>query len=503
MHPPATEAHPAPTPNRARPPVGPAGRWQRGSVLVVSLFTVTILSLIFATTMLIATNQQHVVYQIASWQEALHGAESGADLAMAALNGHSWTGWKTLTGTPPKTVPTGGMTSTGAPPTGSYNYLSTTFTHAGEGNTRMTIFTTVDAPAYLNIGGRQWLRVRSVGVTDVPGSLLVSMEKLDTRLRRLSFQTDRLTGATVAKPQATRFVEIIAQPAGTFLGAVATQNSFNMSGGGVVDSFNSSDPTKSTNGLYDVTKRQSHGDVTVMNSASSDLKNTYIYGNLGYGAATVKNTVNVQGSVNPITPFTFPAVSDPSSSWVATNTSVTSINGNTTLTGGTKASPARYKLTSVNVPGGNQVVIQPNVVGQQSYIEVWVTGKFTTSGSGFIIQQPGVHVTYYIDGDINVSGSSFQNLNNQASSCTIYGVTPTSGGSTPTVTISGSGSFIGVINAPAYDFNISGQSNLTGAIIGKTMNISGGASVHFDEALNTNATNTDYAVASWFDDLNN
>ena len=39
----------------------------------------------------------------------------------------------------------------------------------------------------------------------------------------------------------------------------------------------------------------------------------------------------------------------------------------------------------------------------ESY-RVWVTGDFVTSGSGYITQQPGVHVTYH-RGDLTVSAS--------------------------------------------------------------------------------------------------
>ncbi|MBV9658777.1 MAG: hypothetical protein JO295_11765 [Verrucomicrobia bacterium] len=475
---------------------------QAGSALVISLLTLTVLAFIFGTTMLVALNQHHVVYQIASWQEALHGAESGADIGLAALNSGSWTGWKTLTGTPPSAIPATGSASSTVPPAGSYNYFTTTFYHGGDGNTRMTVYTTIDAPASLISGGQQWYRVRSTGITDVPGPLYVSMEPLDSTLRRLSFVTDRQTGAALSHPQATRTVEVVAQPATSgYPGPIETRNSFQMSGGGVVDSFNSSDPTKSTNGLYDINKRQSHGDVYVMNSANSDLRNTYIYGNLNYGSTAVKNTTNVQGTVQAITPTTLPSPSNPGPGWSVTDSSVTIINGTKTLTGGTKAAPARYKVSSVNVPGGTSLTIQPNAAGQQSYIEIWVTGDLTTSGSGYITQQSGVHVTYYIDGNVTVSGQSFQNQNNQASTCTIYCVPPASG--TNKVTVSGSGTFIGVINAPGSDFTISGSANFSGALIGNTMNISGGASVHFDEALKSSSPGgTAFSVASWYEDLN-
>ena len=106
-------------------------------------------------------------------------------------------------------------------------------------------------------------------------------------------------------------------------------------------------------------------------------------------------------------------------------------------------------------------------------------------------------MTYYIAGDVTVSGGSFNNQSNIAANNIINLINPPVGTSQK-VTVSGGGTFIGAINAPGADFTISGSGNLSGAIIGKTMNISGGASVHFDEALASMAgSGYGYKVASW------
>jgi hypothetical protein len=62
----------------------------------------------------------------------------------------------------------------------------------------------------------------------------------------------------------------------------------------VIDSYDSSNPFKSATqsltyngvtysyGQYDSTKRQSHGDVGTNSGTGSDLRSTYVYGNLSY-----------------------------------------------------------------------------------------------------------------------------------------------------------------------------------------------------------------------------
>jgi len=80
--------------------------------------------------------------------------------------------------------------------------------------------------------------------------------------------------------------------------AITLRNDITMSGGGTIDSFDSSSPFKSTGGLYDPAKRQSNGSIATLNSGSnSDLKSTYVYGGLTYSGSPVKNTTNVQGTI--------------------------------------------------------------------------------------------------------------------------------------------------------------------------------------------------------------
>lgn len=159
----------------------------------------------------------------------------------------------------------------------------------------------------------------------------------------------------------------------------------------------------------------------------------------------------------------------------------------------------RYKVSELSIGGGKALTLASHSAGQESYIEIWVTGKFTTSGSGYISQELGVHVVYYIEGDTTVSGSSFNNQSNIAAN-NIINVINRTDGSNQKVTVSGGGTFIGVINAPGAQFTISGDSNFSGALIGKTMTISGGASVHYDQALaklSGGAGGGTYHVASW------
>jgi hypothetical protein len=525
---------------------------QEGSVLVIAILTITILTLICATTLHVTTQNAAANMQTASWQGALSGAETGVDAAMNALNTNSWTNWSNFAGAPGFTMPVASPTpappATGVPALNSFNYLpeasSRSLSLAGEGNNILKMWVTVDTAQMPRqpIGGDpfsyiQPYRIRATGTAQVPGPVRVSNQRLDDDLRNISLRFDHNTNTAVSSPQVSRKIEVIAllEFRNIWGRGLLMKKSINMSGGpppggGWIDSFNSGDPRYSTNGLYDITKRESHGDIATTDSTNSDLRHNYIYGGVAYSGPAIKDTDNVQGTIS--TPFyaTIPPTLDPASDlaggyiWTDPNqrspylwpagtytqygggnpnppASITAtgssalpalivINGDFTVPGGRS-----FTINATTYPPGSPHAGQPDP--SHSYVTIWVKGKFTTSGSGYITQANGVHVTWIVDNDITVSGSSFNNLSGLAQNMSLIGV------GSHSLTDSGSGTFIGTVNAPGYNYTISGAANYSGAFIGNTISITGGASVHYDEALagSTNANlvgNVSYA--NWFED---
>jgi len=496
---------------------------QPGSVLITTLLTITILTLICATSLYVASQNANAGMQTASWQQALTGAESGVDQAIRALNTSSWSGWYNITGTVPTAQPTPSATpaATGTPASGHYNYRVTTSTSPTvtlsgisgttpqpEGNAAIWGWVTVDTGTMgVDSNGNQWYRIRSTGVAGTNGLFRASNNKLDNDLRNtISLRFNRKSNTAIgnlggsAPPQATRSIEVIMQPLTTSIWArgITLANAITMSGGAFIDSFDPTNAFKSTNGLWDVTKRQNHGEIAMSDSTGSDLKGSYVYGNLSYNGPAVKNTSNVAGTISTPGPGSPPAVSSPG--WTSGYTNKGTWSGTDTIAAGNKSNPARYKYNSLTVPGGGVLTISgPNNGTDNNYIEIWVTGKFTTSGSGVINQDPKVHTTVYVGDDITVSGTSFNNQSGLATNLNFIGY----GGSGSKVTTSGSGNFIGTINAPNYDVTISGGGSFSGAIIANSLNISGSGGFHYDESLAVNGSSTavgKYAFASWFED---
>jgi len=440
---------------------------QSGSAVLAALGILAVTLVLVGAALSEAGSRFRTSHHSSRWSQAEHAAEAGAELALMSAQKGSWTtdGWPSDPGAVGAAAMANTFTlSTGVPATGP-----------------VSASVAVDQVA---IDGVAWLRIRSTGRADISGGALAGMDTQDVLLRKLSFRQDRTDGTSVgAAPRATRTLEILAEPlrVSPFTRMLLLNQKLTMSASGEIDSFDSSDPTKSTNKLYDLAKRQSHGDVGVNDTQGlSDLNGSVIRGDVAYSGPAITDTGGVQGTVT--TPFTDPTDVVPTPAWTTFNATPTIINNTATLTGSTQASPARYKVSSVSLSVGKTLTLAPHAVGQESYVEIWVTGDFATSGTGQILQQPGVHVTYHIKGNVDVTATSFVNQSNVAANCIVHCITPPTG--TPqTVNVWGSGRFIGAINAPAADFTIGGSGDFSGAMIGRTMAITSSAKLHYDEAL--------------------
>jgi len=180
---------------------------------------------------------------------------------------------------------------------------------------------------------------------------------------------------------------------------------------------------------------------------------------------------------------------------------VTSITAN-----GTAGSPELIIINGdFNLSGSNSFTVNPTTVTQggtqvtspsNSYVIIWVKGKFTLSGQSSVTQANGTHVAWIVDGDINISGQTvYNNLSGTAAVTSFVGI------GNHALTYSGQSLFTATVNAPTFtNNNISGAGDVTGALLTNDLNISGSGSFHYDESLSRNQALGAYAFASWFED---
>ncbi len=491
---------------------------ENGSILMMAMITITILTLICATSLYVTSQNANATTQTTSWQQAMCGAEAGVDLAMNALNKGDWTGWYPVSSS---SLPGGQPNPTATPfPSGysvkpganQYYYYSSSLALEGEAGNSVTTRVTVDngsiSPVSSNLSnGGQAYRIRSAGYVPAPGPARVSANKLDNDLRKISLRYDRLGSGSVTQPQAVRRIELVAKPVlnnNNWPRGITLANWISMSGSATV-----------------------YSDIGLADSASSDLRGMYVYGGIQYSGPVIKGTTNVQGNIeSPFNPG-FVATVDPTvSGWGSKNnlqqyTSSEQVNlpvyavGNyTNYTGGgglpknslnqtvstftasgPSANPTLIKVSGdFTVSGGGLFNLVANASGATKYVIIWVTGKLTLSGGSSINQNSNVAVTWIVDKDVTISGGSYNNQSSTANNFEIIGV------GNNKVTISSSSDFAGTVNAPGAQVTISGSGNFTGAVLADNLTLSGSATFSFDTSLRGTNGVANYSYASWFED---
>jgi hypothetical protein len=472
-----------------------------GSVLVWTVLIIAILSLVAAEVMRVVTLKYQNALQTSTWQETLVAAESGVDLAIIELRkslypvpNHSWEGWDNIPGN------------------GVISYGLSTIPNAGLAGTPMTIAVNVDAPAQLRDPNNSWqyYRVRATGTMPITGPARANDNKQDTRLRKLSLQWERFTnwvlsphpfsGSDVA--HASRRIEAIVRPVSSFDQAIMSIGTLDLTNQDiVVDSYDSRDSTKSTDGLYDVTKRQENGDIATDGNLI-EAGNAHIYGDVATNSGTVSGAANITGIER--TDYYQEPIPISAPSWPSINPSPSTVNGNVTI----DASPiqgsqeSRYRLSQISISGNQTLNLAGAADGSRTYVEIYVVGNISVGGTSQIVIGPGVQATIYFTGNVDIGGNGMVNSNNQPGDLQLYGIQPV-GNSPQTVTLGGNGQLTAAVYAPGADVSVNGggsTGHVYGSVVGKTVMMTGVTNLHYDEALGAGGLINNYKIVSWIED---
>jgi hypothetical protein len=482
----------------------------QGSILIWTVLTIAILSVIVAEAVRVVSIKYQSSLQSTQWQAALLGAESGVDLAIVELRKSLYPPSLYANVTPfPTASPAG---SWDGPPTADGStggHETITIPSAGLAGTNVTIDVKVDKPTTIlatTAPYYQYYRIRSTGTLPITGPARATDNKYDSNLRKLSLQWERFaTGLAshLSTPQVSRRIEVVVKPVSSFNLAALSMGQLDLTSGNIViDSYDSRDGTKSTNQLYDVAKRQQNGDIATDGNLIN-AGNAHIYGDVYTNSGTVTGTAGITGqqrtdfyqdAISVAAPSGFPATA-------------TTINNGTTLTvsgapvgNGAQGSPARYTVSSVDLNGnGNLIIGDANTTG---YIEVYVTGSVSVTGSSQITLSPNVKATIYFAGDFSVSGSGIVNSNNQPGDLQLYGIKPANN-VTQSVSLGGNAELSAALYAPDANVTINGggsNGHVYGSIVGKTVVMNGVTNLHYDEALGASGLIDNYKIVSWFED---
>ena len=497
------------------------------SALVAVIITITILALLASSLVVNVNNRRMTVSQASAWQEALAAAEAGLHQGIAQLEQGLAQNSLPLAGAVPIT--------TWPSPSPTWSSPSASLNHGGEGSSSSTYqYDMTLNKKTINGFDKPYYCIVSTGTVVLPGGKSLSMDSADAVLRKLNLQPATRT--------ATRRIEAWLKPVYTTQGPLKTDQPINLNNHNIfVDSFNSTDPTRSVNGLPDA--RDSNGHLLTnigqfdapnfnvplsaniaTNSPFANIGNASVYGDVltnggatdGNGA-TVTNISNVKGEIindyyEPLEPIYAPQ-------WSSATVSG-SVNNSKTYTGGTATSPARYQVGTVanigniRLSGGKQVTFDFGTTKgspdrTKNYIELYVTGDFTTRGSGTtdgsVVIVNGVNVKIYVAGNLNFSGNGLVNYNNTAKSLEIYGISPPDG-TTQTFTLAGNSDFYGTVYAPGADLKLAGggsSGEFVGSFTGKSAFLNGTTQIRYDEALDGTGRISSFKIAAWFEDVKN
>jgi hypothetical protein len=314
--------------------------------------------------------------------------------------------------------------------------------------------------------------------------------------------TGTVPGPSIWSAQAlTRAVLITAASAGGGgAGGLISKGNVTLSGTAMIDSFNSGDPTYSTNGQYNSSRHEAHGDLLLANGNLKMTGGSQIFGSVSTGPG---NSISMGGlsigdtnwnsgiqpgytnsTANLIVPDAPPI---PAATWNALPPVTMFGNTNQYILDGGGAGHTNYYTipNGFNLSGSAQMIVQNGTVFLQTQ------GTFAMSGSSALIVSPDSSVTAWLNGTTALSGSGIVNEPGNASNVTFYGTT-----NCTTIAYSGSSKFIGVLDAPEANVAWSGSADLIGAFVVNSFDDSGSAGIHYDEALFGNTKNQ-YTVTSW------
>ena len=476
-----------------------------GNALIWVVLVITIMSLVAAELLRVVSSKYQNALHTSTWQESLVAAESGIDLAVMELR-------KTL-------YPAGDVrndpwaASRGWDPNGfALNHGLTTIPNAGLAGTPMTVDVTVDAPPEIMDPENNWqyYRIRATGTMPITGPARAADNKQDTRLRKLSLRADRFTGNFLASQavdsaRVSRRIEAIVKPVSAFDQAIMAVGALDLNNSNIViDSYDSRDPLKSRNGLYDVTRRTERGNIAT-DGAVLNAGGAYVYGDVATNAGVATNIQNITGIER--TDFYQDPIPVGTPDWPSINPTPSVITNESSIAAGSvQGSPAsRYVLSAISLNGNSRqaLTISGNPDGSTSYVDIYVTGDISISGNGQIIIEPGVQARIYVAGNVSIAGNGVANQSARPTAVTFYGINPPDPTTSRTFNLGGNTVLSAAVYAPAYDVQINNSGNggeIFGSFIGKTVRMVGTTHLHYDEALGAGGVINSYAIVSWFED---
>lgn len=415
---------------------------KRGSVLLATIGVAIVGASVISSYLTMSLNEYKLAHRTLLLQSAMNLAESGLEEAMDSINQDDWTGW----------------TSVGA--NGYYKSVSgITFSDSRTANIKIYVEDYDSLPIMVAEG-----RIAEPNGDEVFKQVRVDMDKAG----------------------------------GLFANGLTAKDTINFNGNNItVDAYDS------TVGLWNATlNRLDEGSVasTSVDNGATDIGNGDIWGYLatGGGAYDIGPNGSVRGADTPAGvdedpdriaydfSATLPDVDAPSLTAHYTTLSAGSIGDSAAAW---SDPPTVYHLTSFSMSGKNTVeVVGPTVI--------ICDGNFSMSGQAELnIVGTDSYLELYVGGDLDLTGQGVMNQPMNPEGFQVWGTAAS--GSSQTVKVAGNGDFAGIIYAPNADVEIKGNGNVSGAAVGDDITLTGNAAFHYDVNLKNRQDGGAMSIGRW------
>lgn len=292
------------------------------------------------------------------------------------------------------------------------------------------------------------------------------------------------TGKANGASRTTSLMIYVNAPQGPFQNALESTGNTTVSGGGLVDSYNSSNGPYSSGGMSG--NIASGGSTTISGGSTID--------GLVSSQSTVTNSATINGNVAAVGGITNSGT----------------ITGSTTATPTPLPSPSPVSCTYSSSNSNSTISASPSnafsIDSSHNYKQTGGTvtlgagsyyfNDFKVSGGGSIVISSGP-VKIYCTGKIDFTGGSATNSTSVASNCQIYDSYTGGDG----VKLTGGSTDYFTVYAPNTSVKLTGGSHFYGAVVAQTVDATGGTNIHYDVALQTlqigTSGSTSISLTSW------
>jgi len=441
----------------------------QGSVLLVTLLTAWIIGISLVSYLTLVVNQNRSTYRSLTWNTCVPVMEAGIEEALTQLHFNGVTnlaanGW---------TLGIEGLYRKSRDVGADGSYFEVTIQPVDP----PVIISTGYAAAPANTG-------KPIGGSSAFGMILGSVSGY------------RSSSAVMIN----RKVQVTTKKQTDAAGGLMAKGEIKFEGNASLDSFDSSNPSYSTDGLYDPAKRRDKA-MALSNSRTPDaiqMASSVIYGSATTGpggsvsiaggtigdAAWVaaaqtgvqtghfESDANVQFDNVP-EPFTFASGLTPLADLVGGTNYGFVVNG--TL-------QQNFNLPAATIDSDHPMIIIGNAT-------LYISGNLDVSSGGYIYLDLGASVKLYVGGSVDIGGNGIINGTSRAKDLSIYGLNTCN-----SINYSGSSPLIGTVYAPYAAFSFSGAAGAFGSFSANSISINNNSHVAFDESLNATG---EYIVASW------